>query len=393
MGTDRKHNLALLMRLICAGGPVTRVELARRAGLSTVAVTNLVTELIEAGVVADLGAVPASGPGRPAGRVAAAHEGPVGLGLCFDVDYVAGYVVDLRGRPRHRELRRATLAGTEPAEAVRAARPVLRRLFEQAVTTDRLVAGVAVAVEGVIEHDRDGYPTVHRAPSLGWRDADLRALVERELAALGAHGVPVQIGGGAGYAAAAEDVEEGSALYVGGEAELGAVLVSAGAAHRGAAGAAGLLGHVPVRHRGRSCPCGLRGCLDAYAGRRAMAAAVGVGEGAVNRLLTGEDPFGRRLRAGQEAAAAAAELAAHRLADALAGPLAVLDPEVVVLGGRLAALGEPFAGPLRRRLADHHPWTLLRPGRRGPDAVLLGAARGALAEVLADPVGWADRAP
>ncbi|WP_460443967.1 ROK family protein, partial [Amycolatopsis cihanbeyliensis] len=298
MATDRKRNLARLMRLICAGEPVTRVELARRSGLSTVAVTNLVTELIGAGVVADLGAVPASGPGRPAGRVAAAPEGPVGIGLCFDVDYVAGCVVDLRGRPRHRELRRVNITGTEPADAVRAARPVLRRLFEQAVTTDRLVAGVTVAVEGVIEHDRDGYPTVHRAPSLGWRDADLRALVERELAALGAHGVPAEIGGGAGYAAAAEDIEGGTALYVGGEAELGAVLVTAGAAHRGAAGAAGLLGHVPVRQRGRPCPCGLRGCLDRYAGRRAMAEAAGVDEAAVSRLLTGEDPFARRLHAG-----------------------------------------------------------------------------------------------
>ncbi|PRX45436.1 putative NBD/HSP70 family sugar kinase [Prauserella shujinwangii] len=385
--TVRQHNLALLMGLICESAPVTRVELAERAGLTKVTVTNLVGELIDAGLVQDLGTTQRTGPGRPAGRVAPDPLGPVGIGLQLEVDHVAGCVVDLSGRVRRRELRRADLRRMSPAEAVRAARPVLRRLFDHATTAGQLVTGIALPVPALFGRDREGLPLVRAVPSLGWRDADLRGLLTGELDALGALGIDVRIGGPVAFAAGAE-CRDADVLYVGGEAEIGAVLVQDGVVrHR----SAGSWGHVPVRARGRACPCGRTGCLEAYAGRAAMARAAGLAETALPRLLSGTEPFAERLAAGDRAAVRATTEVARLLADALAGPLAVLDPGAVVLGGRLAALGEPLLDPLGSRLAEQHTSPPLHVGTLGPEAALRGAASSVLADVVADPLGWSDR--
>ncbi|WP_307849479.1 ROK family protein [Qaidamihabitans albus] len=386
--TVRQHNLALLMRLICDFAPATRVELAERAGLTKVTVTNLVAELVDAGLVHDLGVTQRGGPGRPASRVAPDPLGPVGIGLQVEVDHVAGCVVDLSGRVRRRELRRADIRRLSPAEGVRAARPVLRRLFDHATTAGQLVAGIGVSVPALFTRDRDGQPLVRAVPALGWGDVDVRGLVAAELDAIGALGVGVRVGGSVRFAAQAECGGDGAVLYVGGEAEVGAVLAGGGAGHRGEPGS---LGHVPVRPGGRGCPCGRTGCLDRYAGRAAMAEAARLPETALPRLLSGTEPFAERVFEGDAAAGRAAAEAARTLADALAAPLAVLDPAAIVLGGRLAALGEVVLEPLGDRLAEQHTCPPLHAGRLGPDAALRGAAWSVLADVVADPLGWFEK--
>ncbi|SFB50205.1 Sugar kinase of the NBD/HSP70 family, may contain an N-terminal HTH domain [Amycolatopsis marina] len=385
----RSQNLALLLRLVCDSSPVTRVELAKLAGLTKVTVTNLMAELIDNGLVHDLGVTQHGGPGRPASRVAPDPLGPVGIGFQVEVDHVAGCVVDLSGRIRRRELRRMDTRSLSPAEVVRGARPVLRRLFDHATTSGQLVAGIGVALPALFGRDRDGQLLVRSVPGLGWQDVDVRTLVAGELEAIGALGIDVRLGGSVPFAA---DVEcRGSAedlIYVGGEAEVGAALVTGGVPHAGAVGA---FGHVPVHPRRGRCPCGRSGCLELSAGRAAMASAVGEPETALPRLLSGKEPFAERLHDGDRRAATATTLAARALADALAAPVAMLGPATVVLGGRLAALGDALREPLAGRLAEQHPGPRVRIGQGRPDTALQGAAWSVLAEIVDDPLGWLDR--
>ncbi|WP_245975857.1 ROK family transcriptional regulator [Amycolatopsis palatopharyngis] len=386
----RRHNLALLLRLICDSSPVTRVELADLAGLTKVTVTNLVAELIDNGLVHDLGVTRHGGPGRPASRVAPDPLGPVGIGFQVEVDHVAGCVVDLSGRIRRRELRRTDTRSLSPAEAIRAARPVLRRLFDHATTSGQLVAGIGVSLPALYSRDRDGQLLVRSVPNLDWPAVDVRQLVAGELEAIGALGIDVRLGAPVLFSADVECGHSGEdVLYVGGEAEVGAVLVSGGVSRTGALGA---FGHVPVRARGRACVCGRSGCLELYAGRSAMARAIGEPETALPRLLSGLEPFADRLHGGDRAAAAATAGAARALGDALAAPLAVLGPAVVVIGGRLAALGDALLEPLGKRIAEQHVNPRLRLGTARPDTALQGAAWSALAGIVDDPLGWLDGA-
>ncbi|UQS27889.1 ROK family transcriptional regulator [Amycolatopsis thermalba] len=366
----RRHNVALVMELIARDAPVSRVELAQRTGLTKATVSSLVAELTGAELVRDLGPEPGRAPGRPAGRLVLDPYGPVALGLQFASGHIAGVILDLSGRPLARQLRRFDVAGADAADGVRASRPVLRRLFDEATTAGRLVAGVGVAVGGLVSGG------LVSALPLGWRGVDVRALVAGELRALDLHGLDVVVAGEVACAALAE-YQAGAArdwLYLGGEEVIGLAPLNP------AAELAGDLGHVPVRRRGEPCPCGGRGCLELYAGRAGMASAAGVAEAAGV-----EEPLVARVRAGDPGALRALDRAAEALADALVGVRALLAPETIVLGGRLAAFGEPFRRRVVERLA---PGLTLRPAKLGADAALRGAAGSVIARVVADPLAW-----
>lgn len=131
-------------------------------------------------------------------------------------------------------------------------------------------------------------------------------------------------------------------------------------------GAAGEIGHVVVERDGLRCPCGRRGCMEAYAGRAAMEirARKQQAKGEKTRLFELMEERGRtRLTSGIWARALEHEdrLATDLVDEAVAAlgvgvasVLNVLDVEAVVLGGGMGVrFGEPFAQRLREAMAPH----------------------------------------
>jgi glucokinase len=130
-------------------------------------------------------------------------------------------------------------------------------------------------------------------------------------------------------------------------------------------GAAGEIGHTVVRRGGALCPCGRRGCLEAYAGRGAMEtrARNEVDKGAKTELFKLMKQRGRiRLtssiwgQALQQEDALATELidrAVEALGAGIASAVNLLDVEAVVIGG---GLGVRFGRPMAERIAtEMHP--------------------------------------
>ena len=131
-------------------------------------------------------------------------------------------------------------------------------------------------------------------------------------------------------------------------------------------GAGGELGHVVVRIGGRRCPCGRRGCLEAYAGRGAMEARARklVEEGRETRLFELMEKHGRdRLTSGIWARALERddELALEIVAEAVealgagvASAVNLLDVEAVIVGGGLGVkLGEPYREHIEAAMLPH----------------------------------------
>ncbi len=131
-------------------------------------------------------------------------------------------------------------------------------------------------------------------------------------------------------------------------------------------GAAGEIGHIVVRERGRWCPCGRRGCLEAYAGRAAMERrarrAAERGESTVlfeimeergrDRLTSGV--WERALRHGDPLATRLMDRALAALGTGIASALNVLDVEAVVIGGGLGVrLGERYLGRIEEEVMPH----------------------------------------
>jgi glucokinase len=131
-------------------------------------------------------------------------------------------------------------------------------------------------------------------------------------------------------------------------------------------GSAGEIGHVVVKVGGDRCPCGRRGCMEAYAGRGAMEAKARHRQkkGEKTRLFDIMEKRGReRLTSGIWARALAHEdkmaidlidQAIEALGAGVASCVNVLDVEAVIIGGGLGIrLGEPYANRIAKAMDPH----------------------------------------
>jgi glucokinase len=157
---------------------------------------------------------------------------------------------------------------------------------------------------------------------------------------------------------------------------IGGGLVLDGRVYRGAVGAAGELGHVPVDLDGPACfgGCPSRGCLEALCSGSALARD---GSALLGRPVTGEQVT-ELARSGDIAATRLIETLGDRLGAGLAGIAMSLNPEVIVVGGGVMAAGELVLGPARAELRRR----ALAPSRDvevvaaalGQEAGMIGAA-------------------
>ncbi len=126
---------------------------------------------------------------------------------------------------------------------------------------------------------------------------------------------------------------------------LAAGLVLSGTLRRGARGAAGEIGHVPVDPAAGLCSCGQRGCLELLASGSALTAAWPV---------TGDAPPATALfaaaRAGDPQAVAARDRFAAGVADAVRMLGLAVDPAVIIIGGGVAHVGEPLLAAVNAAL-------------------------------------------
>jgi len=215
---------------------------------------------------------------------------------------------------------------------------------------------VGIGIAGLVSPDG----LVRYGPNIGIRDLpvaeELRARLERPVAVLNDASAAALGEQRAGAGQGRSDVLMFTlGTGVGGGVVVGGQLVV------GAGGFAGELGHVIVERGGRRCPCGNRGCVEAYASGRS------IGEQAIERLEAGSRAS--RLRGLDEVDGAAVSQAAADgdvfaqellrdvggwLGIAIASCVNALDPEMVLLGGGAASAVAPFALPTTRTTVDEH---------------------------------------
>ncbi|MBD8023900.1 ROK family glucokinase [Microbacterium gallinarum] len=249
------------------------------------------------------------------------------------------------------------------------------------------VAAVGVAAAGFIDRDR---ATVIHAPNIAWRNEPLKATLEAGLE------VPIAIENDANAAGWAEfrfgagrDVDNMVMLTMG--TGVGGAIVLDGELFRGGHGIAAELGHTRFTRDGLRCGCGQNGCLEQYASGRALqreanaiADAGGIGAALADlRTETGTisgPAVSRLVLAGDPGATEALRRVATALGEACGGFQAVLDPELFVIGGGVAQLGEDLLAPVRLAYETSLPGYGDRPvaefaiAQLVNDAGLIGAA-------------------
>ena len=284
------------------------------------------------------------------------------VGIDIGGTKIAGALVDDEGQIV-REARRPTPA-TNGDEIVQAVVDLVKEL-----ATDVEVIGVGVAAAGFIDAQQS---TIVYAPNLSWRNEPLKAKLEAEF------DYPVIIendANAAGWAEFRYGAGRGArhmAMLTIGTGVGGAVIVDSNML-RGGFGIAGELGHIRVVPDGLLCGCGAHGCIEQYGSgtallRNAKALAdSGQVEGARLRELqaehgelTGEQVYQAILEGDSGALRLLAELGAW-LGQTIASLSAILDPEIVVIGGGVSAAGELLLDPIRRAFLENMPAQGFRP--------------------------------
>jgi glucokinase-like ROK family protein len=360
----REVNRSLVLALIKDGGPVSRASIARSSTLAKPTVSAIVDELIEEGLVEEIGpGAIATGGGRPpimlrfnarSHLVAGVHIGArrttVSVADATGVD-LARQQSPTRHGPAPEMLRavadqiRATLAGTGVSPA------------------DAKLSAVGVVLPGLTDFHAG---VCLLAPNLGWRDVPVRDVLAAELNA------PVYVHNAGQAAAVAENIEGAGGqvgdlalLYAG--TGLSAGVLSDGRVFHGFGGTAGEIGHCAVPGVTEHCNCGKIGCLETVASGpaivRTVERAIAAGQPS---SLAGRTGFEARdvseaARAGDAVCADAITEAGRRLGLAVSWLINAYNPAVVVVGGGLAEIGDPLLVPLREAVAEH----ALGPALRG----------------------------
>ncbi len=257
------------------------------------------------------------------------------------------------------QARRPTPTEGGPPDVIAAIAEALQEAAEAAEVAPDTLRGIGVGAPGAIDDDAG---TLARAGNLpGWRDPYPLA---KELGARFG-GATVGLGNDVQVATDAEFTlgagrEFSSLLGVFWGTGVGGGIVLDGKPWLGR-GAAGEIGHIPVRHRGLQCPCGRMGCMEAYAGRRAMEARARkahedgektslfkiMEEKGRDRLTSGI--WARAIERGDELAEQLLDDAIDAIGTAVAAACNILDPEAIIIGG---GLGVRFGEPYAQRIAD-----------------------------------------
>jgi glucokinase len=287
------------------------------------------------------------------------------IGIDVGGTKIAAGLVDAAGRIM---ARREVPTPTESTDALVAEVIALVR----DLATEHSVTAVGVGVAGLVDSTgavvlssshlplrreplRDRLATALELPVVVDNDANVGGLAEVSLGvARGArHALLVTVGTGLG----------------------GAVIID-GQVHRGWQGAAGEIGHIIVERDGRPCPCGSRGCWEQYgSGRALLRAAVAAGLDVTH----GSDVTAAAEAGDAQARGALAEIGGW-LGIGIASLVAVLDPEIIVVGGGVSAAGDHLMSPMRAVFREYLTAAGRRPEPRivlaslGPDAGLIGAA-------------------
>jgi glucokinase len=240
---------------------------------------------------------------------------------------------------------------------------VMKVAAEEAGVETSALEGIGVGSPGSVD---DAQGTVTSAKNLSdWGGTfNLREALESAL------GAPVSLGNDVDLAVDAE-FEVGAAkefqslLGVFWGTGVGGGIILDGKPWLGR-GTAAEIGHMVVKMDGARCPCGRRGCMEAYAGRGAMEARARrrVEKGEKTHLFKimeerGRDRLSsgiweRALERGDKMAQELLDEAVEALGNGVASAVNLLDPEAVVIGGGLGIrLGQPWVEKIREAMLPH----------------------------------------
>jgi predicted NBD/HSP70 family sugar kinase len=388
-----------ILQLIHSGSNYSRLDLARKTGLSPAAITTIVRSLIGKGLVTEAEPV-SSLVGRKPIPLRVRSDAGFLVGVDIGSYYTRVVIADLNGGV----VGKLQIETCIPDGRVK----VLQRVFDcvhQAIKASHIsydtILGIGVAHSGVIDTERGLVISLPRPGQMvEWKNIPLQALFEEEFKR------PCLLEDSVRTMATAEqcfglgkNVDDFLFVEVG--MGIGAAIFMNGKLYRGAGGKAGEFGHTTVDENGPLCSCGNNGCLESVASCASIIenARIALERGVDSKIrdLAGNDLDQISVEAIVQAASENDSLAfrvlqeaASYIAKGLADLVNLLNPRLIIFGGPLfreapQLLTDPLRRVIRQRALEKSANDVeLKASPLGGEAGAMGASRMIAERVLED---------
>jgi glucokinase-like ROK family protein len=343
----KSHNQQAILLHLLYDKQLSRIQLARKTSLSTTTITNLVAELVEQGIVAEVGTQNHEGQrkvGRPRTALRLVPDARFTIGVHIGIGLVRVAVANLCAEIICNNIEYFSL-DIPPTSVLDQIVFLIEQTISQSGVERSRIIGVGVGASGLVNY-QTGVNVL--APNLGWHSVPIKQHLENAL------NLPTTVDNnvramavGEAFFGLGRDVD--SIAFVYGRVGVGAGFVFDGKVFRGSSTGAGEIGHMIMLPKGgETCRCGNRGCLETLVSepvivKQALLLAKKKPDSLLASYLTnnqnGSRPIERIFEAARQGDTATCEMIQERAAYlglALANLVNMLNPDLIILGGVFA---------------------------------------------------------
>jgi predicted NBD/HSP70 family sugar kinase/biotin operon repressor len=379
----KEMNKLAVLNEIRFQSPISRTQISDTIGLTKATVSAMIEELIDDGLVIEVGQGQSRVGRRPIMLSFNAKAATV-IGVDLGVEYVRVVATDLALHIL------ATYSCELPQNVglmeiieivVGAVHEIDRQVMKKSL---KGTIGIGIGVPGLVDYERG---IVLRAPHLHWDNIPIRSILQSRLNKF------ICVDNEANAGAMAEKFYgqgkyASSLLYVSAGTGIGTGIVMGDELVRGADGMAGEFGHMSVDRYGDVCSCGNIGCWELYASEQALI-------NTYQKLTGRSETFTEVLhdyRNEDAAAIQAFDTVGRSLGLGVASLTNGLNPSMVVIGNRLAEAGDRMIDVIQRSILEHSfisPFSkaTVQLSSFGSNACAVGSATLVLHEYFAGLVG------
>lgn len=358
--TMKQMNQRLVLQLIQGRGPISRRDLTKHTGLSAASISGITNELIETGLVYELGEEELGRVGRRAVLLSLNPNAGLVIGVKLGVYSISCVLTDLDANILHSTeyifpSAEPTAAPYNPEATIQETIRVIDAFLSKANIDKENLLGIGIGVNGIVDPEAG---VSRMAPHFGWRDVSIAEHLEEHFK------IPIFLENDARALTVAEqwfgagrEVNHFATVVVG--YGVGAGLVTNKQLYRGAIGGAGEFGHIVMQKDGALCSCGKRGCLESLASIPAICHAItdALASGEASLLADQEqltiDSIAEAAEAGDALTLQVLETAGTWLGFGIANLINMFNPQILVIHGEALRLGSSYIVPIEKTMREH----------------------------------------
>lgn len=372
------HNRNLVLKTIFSNENISRAEIARITRLTRTTVSNIVSDLIDEGMVSEIG-IGQSQVGKTPILLSLIEDSRWLIGLDLAQNQFRGAVVNLRGK-----IRDVVTIPVNNGDGINAL-PLVYQILDQLISSTRQpLSGIGVGTPGLINTSEG---LVVNAVNLNWKNLPLTNLLKER------YHLPVYILNDCQAAAIGEMTygkdfqKDKNLVLINVHHGIGSGIIINREIFQGDTGFAGEIGHIVVVHEGGEiCRCGKRGCLETVASAKALTRqAIELVKQYPECGLPREtkqinlDTIDEAFKTGDPLIRDLVLKTADFIGMAISNLVGILNIQKIVIEGDMTRFGDPWLDKIRTAMMNYSLGQLVENthveiGKLGENAIILGAA-------------------